>query len=445
MGECMQIKLNKDIPVRYDVDVFVAGGGPAGIAAALAAATQKKKVLIIESQSCFGGMSTAGLIPAFMQFTDGVNFLAGGIGERIYTRYKEASQAYCDEPAICVSIYAESLKKVYDDLVLESGIDFIFQTQLIDVEVSESKVNHAICFAKSGMFAVKAKEFIDCTGDGDLATWAGADYKKGDENGNLMPATLCSLWADIDSVKSMSEENKPFNKYIERAYKDGVFSVLDYHLPGIWPVIDTVGGGNIGHLFDADNTDEISVTQSLVKGRKLVSEYERYFKEYLKGYENMKLITTASLLGIRETRRIVGDYVLSVEDFKNREIFDDEIGRYAYSPDVHPSKPDKKFYEKFEKQFLKDLRYDKGESYGIPYRILTPQKLDNVLVAGRCVSADRPMQGSIRVIPGCYITGQAAGIAAALAVEQDVSVHDVDVKELQRKLRSIGAYLPNLN
>ena len=116
---------------------------------------------------------------------------------------------------------------------------------------------------------------------------------------------------------------------------------------------------------------------------------------------------------------------------------------YAYTPDIHPSTLNKEFYEEFEKQFLKELKYDKGESYGIPYRILTPQKLDNVLVAGRCISADRHMQGSIRVIPGCYITGQAAGIAAAMAVEQDVSVHDVDVKELQQRLKSIGAYLPN--
>ena len=156
--------------------------------------------------------------------------------------------------------------------------------------------------------------------------------------------------------------------------------------------------------------------------------------------EDMELVTTASMMGIRETRRIVGDAVLTLEHFHGRSSFTDEIGRYSYPVDIHAAKPDIGSFN----QFLKDhteLRYKKVESYGIPYGCLVPQNLVNVLTAGRCVSTDRYMQSSIRVMPGCYITGQAAGIAAAMAADGDVRA--VDIRALQHALRDRGAYLPN--
>jgi hypothetical protein len=138
----------------------------------------------------------------------------------------------------------------------------------------------------------------------------------------------------------------------------------------------------------------------------------------------------------------MGDHVLNLEDFKKRAVFDDEIGRYCYPVDIHASKPDAATYAKFAEEF-KTLRYKKGESYGIPYRTLVPRKLRNVFVAGRCVSADRYIQGSIRVMPGCYITGQAAGTAAALAVEGNTDARGVSVAQLQARLKGMGAFLPN--
>ena len=156
----------------------------------------------------------------------------------------------------------------------------------------------------------------------------------------------------------------------------------------------------------------------------------------------MELVASGSLLGIRETRRILGDYVLTVEDFNHRAVFEDEIGRYSYPVDIHIARPDKESYQKFEKEFT-SLRLRKGESYGIPYRCLTPRGLHNVLVAGRCISTDRSMQSSIRVMPGCYITGQAAGVAAAMMAEKETHSRRIDIKELQRRLVDMGAYLPN--
>lgn len=435
----LTITLSREIPVRHSVDIFIAGGGPSGVAAALAAARQGRSVFIAEGQACFGGMGTAGLVPAFMCFTDGIHFLAAGIGEEIYTRLKRESPAnYNDFPDQTVSIDVEALKRVYDAMIQESGVQFTFHTQLIGVHMDGDRVTHAICAAKSGIFAIQADLFIDGTGDGDLAAWAGAPYEKGDAEGNMMPGTLCSLWSDIDWERA----SQPQDKALEQAFADGVFSVEDRHLPGMWRVGRTVGGGNIGHTFGVDGTDERSLTEALVWGRRSLKEYEHYYKRYLEGFEAMHLVSTGALLGLRETRRILGSYVLCLDDFERRAVFDDEIGRYNYPVDIHPATPSAEDFDRFREEFH-TLRYRKGESYGIPYRILTPQGLHNVLVAGRCVSADRFMQGSIRVMPGCYITGQAAGVAAALAFEARTSTHAIDVSELQRRLKTMGAYLPN--
>lgn len=448
MNTSPSVSFQRQIPVRHEVDVFVAGGGPAGSAAAVMAARQGRSVFLAEAHSCFGGMGTAGLIPAFMQFGDGVNFLAAGFGEELLDRLiatggtAQPKDNAARTGAHCIG--AESLKRVYDDMLTGAKVQFSFHTNMIAVETSGGRVTTAILAAKSGLFAVKAKVFIDATGDGDLAAWAGAPFEKGDAEGNMMPGTLCSLWADIDwdSVPP----NAPWleaNKYVEQAFKDGVFTYCDKHVPGIWRVGKHLGGGNIGHTFGVDSTDECSLTKALLWGRKLVLEFERYYKQYhQKHFTNMELAATGSMLGVRESRRIMGDYVLCLNDFKTRATFPDEIGRYAYPVDIHVTRPnDETEYQRFEQEF-KELRYKTGESYGIPYRCLVPRELTNVLVTGRCLSADRFLQGSIRVMPGCFITGQAAGIAAALACGNDNDTRKVAIGELQNRLRAAGAYVP---
>lgn len=439
MSSEKNVVFNRTIPVRYEVDVFTAGGGPAGVAAAVSAARNGMSVYLAEGQNCLGGMGTAGMIPAYMQFSDGINFLAAGLGEEIYNKLCEAGGT---GPKNRMAIKAEVLKRVYDDLLIDAGVEFTLQTQLIGVEVEAGEVKTAILSSKSGIFAVKAKMFIDGTGDGDLAVWAGAPYEKGDEDGNMMPGTLCSLWAGIDWEKTEGQHQR---SCLEQAFKDKVFSVEDRHLPGMWHVGTTIGGGNIGHAFGVDGTDEVSLTKALVEQRKRLLEYETYYKRYIKGYENMELVTTGALLGIRETRRILGDYVLNLEDFHKRAVFEDEIGRYCYPVDIHASKPDLDNYNKFLEEYTKTMRYGKGESYGIPYRTLVPKGLTNVLVAGRCISSDRYIQGSVRVMPGCYITGQAVGAAAAIAIEKNTHTRGFAVGILQERLKKMGAYLPNCN
>ncbi|MBQ2922964.1 MAG: FAD-dependent oxidoreductase [Tyzzerella sp.] len=437
----MEIKMvyKKELAVRYDTDVLVVGGGPSGVAAAITAARKGKRVLILENNGCFGGEGTTGLVPTFTQFTDGKDFLVGGIGREIRDL---TIGEYCDYKRDFYAFNVERLKRVYDTLVMnERNIEFLFFTKMVDVVAHDDHVDCVIAASKSGIFAIHAKIYIDCTGDGDLCAWAGADFEYGDENGDVMPPTLCSLWSNIDY--SCVE---PLHNKLEVAFKDGVFTNEDRHIPGVISAYQEkgIGVGNVGHVFGANGTDDVSLTKAMVEGRKIVSEFETFFNGYVQGYENAHLCYTADMLGIRESRRIVGDYQLCGEDFKRRAVFDDEIGRYAYPVDIHIMKPNKEAYDAYKEEFTKTMVYGIGESYGIPYRILTPAKLSNVLVAGRCVSTDRQMQASIRVMPGCYITGQAAGDAAVLACESE-DTRKVNISQLQSEIVKSGGIIVNRN
>ena len=436
------IHLQRDIPVRDHVDVLVAGGGPAGMAAAVTAARQGRRVLLIEAQNCLGGMGTAGMLPVFMAFADSINFYAGGFGRELHDRMESSGGFWPDYLWGIPQIRGEHLKRLYDTMALESGVLLRLVTQVIGVEAHDGQVSHVICAAKSGIFAVEATMVIDCTGDGDLAAWSGAPFEKGDERGVMMPGTLCSLWAGINwpAVRAAKQHSETVIAEVIREHPD-FFTVPDNHLVGILPVGEHIGGGNVGHTFQLDGTDETSMTQALLGARRSLPEFEAFYRQYMQGYEEASLIATASLLGVRETRRILGDYVLTYEDYQRRANFDDEIGRYNYWIDRHPEEPDP------DKLVAHNVRlhssFAAGESYGIPYSILTPRGLKNLLVAGRCVSADRDVQSSIRVMPGCYITGQAAGMAAALALENATDTRGIDIGQLQQRLLAIGAFLPN--
>lgn len=205
----------------------------------------------------------------------------------------------------------------------------------------------------------------------------------------------------------------------------------------MWKLQGSLGGGNIGHVFGIDGTDEEQLTKGILDARRRMTEYVTYYTHYLEGYEKADAISSASILGIRETRRILGEYVLSVADYEKHAVFSDEIGRYCYPIDLHAVTP---FAAKtaFDEAYQKG--YGKGNSYGIPYRCLLPQNTDNLLVAGRCISTTREMNGSTRVMPCCFITGMAAGAAGALAGKG--SLRELPADTLRNALREQGAYLP---
>ena len=444
------IHFQRAAEIRHDVDVFVAGGGPAGIAAAIAAARHGASVFLAEAEWAFGGMGTLGLVPAFMPLGDGEHLLADGIGTEVLRRMLSPSETEWD-PALPLdtrfeySVDVEKLKRVYDRMMEESGAGFSFGAHLVGVERTEDHIDAALLWGKGGFYAVRAKIYIDATGDGDLCAFAGAAFGKGDETGTCMPGTLCSLWGGVDWGRAMADGLRwGHNRHVRQAHSDGVFKDLDLHVSGMWPKGDGFYcGGNVGHAFGLDATDERSVTRAMVEGRRFALEYLRYYREYMRsGFGDIRLLATAGVMGVRESRRIVGDYVMTMDDFAARRRHDDDIALNNYPVDIHVMRPnDDEEFSRFSRDFS-SLRYKRLESYGISYRSLIPKGLSNVLVAGRCISCDRSIQASIRVMPCCFETGQAAGLAGALAAACGVGPRDVDVRQVQEALRNMGAYLP---
>jgi hypothetical protein len=432
------IRFSEEIPIRKTVEVLVVGGGPAGFAAAIAARRAGKQVFLVEEQGSFGGLGTVGLVPCYMTFTDGVNFLAAGIGSEIWERLQRGRK---DPTADRNAIPPELLKRIYDDMAQEAKLDFVFFSKLIGVQKRENRVTTAIFSGKSGLFAVRANVMIDCTGDGILSVMAGASYEKGDADGQMMPATLCSFWAGLDWNRIDRSQQ---TGRLEQAFADHLFTVEDRHLTGLSHAGKSYGGGNIGHAYAVDGTDEQSLTAAMVEQRTRLLEYERYYREYQDGCEDAEIVGTGNILGVRETRRIVCDYQLVEADFVRRAVFEDEIGRNAYPVDIHPKTTDPEAMRQFEKEHYAQYHYAKGESYGIPYRSLIVKGFDNLLTAGRCIWTDQKMQSSIRIMPTCYLTGQAAGTAAALAAGHG-DLRAISPKQLQKKLLELGAYLPNAN
>lgn len=432
-------------------DVIVIGGGPSGCTAAAAAARQGARTLLIEGMGALGGMGTSALVPAWCPFSDKNQIIYRGLAERVLNASKKSTPHVPKEQLDWVPISAEHLKQIYDELVLEYGAKILFHTTLASVEMrANGEVDTLIVANKAGLSALRAKVYIDCTGDADLCFMAGAQTIKGDGNGGpLMPATHCFVLTNVDDYAYRHGENlHPNNKnspiYAIRA--SGRYPLIpDAHLCS-----NIVGPGaigfNAGHVFDFDNTDPWSISRGLTQGRKLAQAYRDALAEFVPAaFGNAYLALTGAMMGVRETRRVIGDYVLTFEDYMARRSFDDEICRNSYYIDVHRKleEASKTFQQREESEKKTNFRYGPGESHGIPYRCLTPHGLRNVLVAGRCVSTEQIVQGSVRVMPTCLAMGEAAGVAAALAASASLpDVHTVDTAHLRTLLRGYGAHLP---
>ena len=267
-----EILFQRKIPVTRQVDVFIAGGGPAGLAAAVTAARMGASVFLAEKHQSFGGAAALSAVPAFMRFSDGVNFMAGGIGREIFDALYGPQTDYTE---VEFPIDVEKLKRIYDDMMVKSGADFLFDTTLIGVQAENGLIDSVILQGHEDLFAVQAHTFIDCTGDGTLAVMAGAHADKGDEKGRMMPATLCSLWSNVDWERAVVVVGQdPDNRNLSQAFADGVFSVQDSSLPGMWHLPSDMGGGNIGHVFSVDGTREADITRGIIEARRRMPEYE---------------------------------------------------------------------------------------------------------------------------------------------------------------------------
>ena len=423
---------NAKVAVDDRWDVIVVGGGPGGCTAAISAAREGAKTLLIEAMGQLGGMGTAGMVPAWCPFSDGEKIIYRGLAEKIFNASKAGVPHEKKQNLNWVNINPEHLMMVYDQMVTESGAQVLFFSRVAAVEMdANDKVDAIIVANKSGLVAFKAKVFIDATGDGDLAVWAGASFKRGDDEGNVQSSTLCFSLANVDSYRymtgpSLHTSNK--NSPVYAAIASGKYPLIDSHLCSNLISPDVVQF-NAGHLVNVDSTDPWATTQAMIKGRQIAEQYLGAMKEFQpQTFGSSFVVKTASLLGVRDSRRIEGDYIFTVQDWMDRKTFEDEIGRNSYYIDVH-------------KPGHKATRYNKGESHGIPYRCLTPKGLKNVLTAGRCISTDEEAFGSLRVMPPCLVTGEAAGMAAVHAIKQTKNdVHKIDVKFLRKRLKEEGQY-----
>lgn len=449
--------LTRSIPVHAGYDVVVAGGGPAGAAAAACAARLGAKVLLVESTGCLGGMGTSGLVTAFDPMANGVQGLVGGfmrevvedLFERKFLGPKVTTDYWRKNYLTWTPFNSEGYKLVLDEKMTEAGVEVRFFTRVIDAEVDavNRRVTGVVLNNVEGYSYIKAKTFIDCTGDATLAALCGADHWiAGKDSPRIMPATLPSLFAGIDWERLnrywKEEGHEQNNGIIRKGIADGVFVQPDPFLVGMSQIGPSVGYLNGGHLFNLNALRCQDMSRNVMLGRRIAQDYLAFYRKYIPGCEHMEHVTTASLIGIRESRRIKGEYVLTIDDYKARRQFPDQIGIFNKFVDIHPYDTSEAEYQRFLAEKDTRLRHNPGEYFGIPYGILVPKGWENLWVAGRCVSSDVPVHGSIRVQPAASMMGQAAGTAAVQSIRTGQTANALDTIELVETLRAAKAILP---
>lgn len=450
--------LNLDVPVIAECDVLVIGGGPAGIAAAVASGRNHMKTILVEQNGCVGGMGTSALVGPFMSNYDtvGEKEIVKGIFRELVDRMismngaldpagiKNSSEyvsfiGYCHHN--CTPFDPEVLKLVAEQMLLESNVEIRYFTRLVKALVDETGAIDSIVISnKNGLGLLKASVYVDCTGDGDLAAFSGQPYVQ-DEY--VQPATLFMRIGGVDDAevrqwvaKHMPPDKHLFESIVTQAKLNGDFpedcqreSVGMYKQlrEGEWRI-------NTARILRIDGTDSESLTEGMIKGRKQLWGLLKFFRKYCPGLQNAYMIDSACNLGVRETRRIKGKYTLTKDDVLDAVHFDDSIARYAFFLDIH--NPKGGFQESNQILTIK-----KGTSFEIPYRCLVPSERTNLLIAGRCISADHQAHGATRIMPACYATGQAAGTAAAIAVKDKQQVGHIDVKKLQQELKNANCVI----
>lgn len=443
-------RLVREVPVEEGYDLVVAGGGPAGTAAAVSAARLGAKVLLAEATGCIGGMGTSGLVTAFDPMANGERMLVGGfmreVVETLYTRGFLAPgidpNSWRKKYMTWTPFNVEGYKLLLDELAVKAGVEVRFFTRVIDADAAarNGTVSGVVLHNIEGYHYIRAKAFVDATGDAVLAKLCGAICREaGRDTPHIMPATLCSLFGGIDFDRF--PRSKQYD-YLAQALKDNHFTQPDRHLPGMSRVGHTVGYLNGGHMFNLDALRCKSLTDGIMLGRRIAQEYLSFYRKYAPGCENLEHVTTAPLVGVRESRRILGEYELSFDDYLSRRQFPDQIAVYNKSVDIHPYDTSEAEWQRYSQLYKKSGALKPGECYGIPYGVLVPKGWKNLWVAGRPISADVQVHGSLRVQPAASMMGQAAGTAALQSIRTKRPARDIDTEQLVLALRKASAYLP---
>ena len=416
---------SKQIPVSYDVDVLVCGSGPAGIAAALASARSGADTMIIESQGDLGGISTTGLMSHW----------TGRAYSPIYLEILQKSAernegAFKDN--IVNMIDPEKLKTLYLDLLCEAEAKILLYTFASDVVVENNTVRGVVIENKTGRSLIRAKIVIDATGDGDIAYKAGAQYIKGREtDGKMQPCTIMFKVGGVDYDRSVFpgsfETLVPTDKGELQALGKEIIGHPAGHVLLYKSTLPGVVTCNMTNCIDIDGTKAEDLTKATVICRRQIERIVKFLREYVPGYENCYCISSASLMGIRETRHFKGVYTLTENDILEARQFDDWIVRDAhFNFDIHNIEG-----AGLDKDGVQH-KFTQQKGYTIPYRCLVPEKIDGLLLAGRCISGTHKAHSNYRVMPICVGIGEGAGYAASIAVKKSILPRNVNVKEIQQ-------------
>ncbi|MBQ8341622.1 MAG: FAD-dependent oxidoreductase [Clostridia bacterium] len=412
---------------KYDLAVI--GGGFAGVAAALAAARAGAKVLIVEKSNCLGGAAVNCLVNPFMPYWTEINGrrmnLSSGIFREIHDRLEERNAMRKE------SFLEEELKYILNEMVAEANIDLLFHAYLFRVEKSDEHIVSIMAATKSGEMQVEANYFIDATGDAQLAYLAGCPTVLGREADHLcQPMTLCFRVGNVDVEKFYASRERLKLAHAQSLAAGELINPRENILVFKTP-IHNVLHFNTTRVVRKDPTSPEEVTEAEVLARKQIYEIYEFMKNHADGLENSFLMMTAAEIGVRESRMIVGDYVLTEQDCKNCVKFEDAIAACNYDIDIHNP----------EGTGTSHYYFPAGAYYTIPYRSLIPKNIKNMLVAGRCISSDHGAQASYRIMPVVCCIGEAAGAAIGLAERNKTSVREINVSELQSSLKNNGAYI----
>ena len=444
-------RLVREIPVEAGYDLLVAGGGPAGVAAAVSAARSGAKVLLIEATGCLGGMGTSGLVCSFDPMGNGKENLVRGLmleiveamARRGFLPYKNTS-AQLAGFHLWTHFNPEGYKVVLDEFVQKAGVEVRLFTKLIDVDADAAAhgVRGVVVHDIEGYRYLAARMFVDATGDAVLAELAGAECRRaGQHTPHIMPPTLTSIYCGMHRGKY--GEGGIGKEVYAQGVREGAFSQPDYYLQGLCRQSEEMGYLNAMHVFHVDPLRAKDRTRAMIEGRRRTQEIVKYFREHLPGCETLELAATGALLGVRESRRIVGEYELTGEDLHDRRAFPDTIGVYCKFVDIHLYDPPKRGDATTgDAGKTMTVQPKPGEHFSIPYSVLVPRGWKNLWAAGRCLSADVVAHGSARCQPYCSMMGQAAGTAAAQCLRTGQTACDLDTAALIVALRQAGAYLP---
>lgn len=455
-----RISYKSNISEFGEYDVVVCGGGPSGCAAALSAGRAGLKTLLIESMGQLGGMAVTGLVSQWLGGrTQEGEWVVGGIFKELAEEATSKNHAllpllnhdekyhpfgWYDWFIHGIPLDPFSVDMFLDEKMEEAGVDVLLHTQIVDVMTKNNIITHVVVFNRSGLIAVPARAVIDATGNADVAARSGCETIKGrKEDGKMTPSSLIFHVYDVDQeelTQGIEKERDPkFRNLINQLKDQGewnfpydIFICTQLPQKGEF-YINTI------RLIGVDGTDGESISDGMKRGRKEIHELMRIFKKYFPGFKDAKIKAIAPQLGIRETRRIVGDFILTVEDLQTDKSFDDCIGFSMYGWDLpHPDKPSEQPFADDEVTGYKH-KVTKGLSTPLPYRMMIPKPIKNLICPGRAVSVEGQVLGPVRVMAPCMAMGEAAGLASRQVIESAVSFGSINIQLLRNQLRENNA------